>query len=64
MLTGADRAGLTSARTTRDSTPGEASAYPMSPLVVDREKTTPTTWPSGSTRGPPELPGRTIAWIS
>ena len=29
----------------------------MSPLVVDRENTTPITSPSGWTRGPPELPG-------
>ena len=36
----------------------------MSPLVVDRENTTPITFPSGWTRGPPELPGRTMAWIS
>ena len=36
----------------------------MSPLVVDRENTTPMTSPSGCTSGPPELPGRTVAWIS
>ena len=48
-----------SAWCTRVSTSGGGQGVPDGALVVDRENTTPITSPSGSTSGPPELPGRT-----
>ena len=58
VLTGV---GCDCAAWTRDSTPGEVSAYPTFWYTVERENTTPMTWPPGPTRGPPELPGSTSA---